>query len=288
LQALAAARALGTLPGPPVLFRLPGLRPMVQAVYEAAADLAEVRELPWADETTARLFQGSADFRATIDMRDFAFDPAFRGVPMIDYFLRHLGLAPEAVPPASRRNAWLAPRVQPIPPVIAPRGYTLICPQSAMALRDMPREVHDFLLACLLEATAAAIVTQGEPSCMHPRVLHAPQAASLAELCGLVAAAERIISTDTAMVHLADAFSVPTLAFFTTHRPEWRVRDYPFCTAVHLPAAGLPPALEFARGPADLEAARAAWFPAGADLGWLAATVQSWRFPLSRSRERVG
>jgi hypothetical protein len=276
LQALAAALALGALSARPVLFRLPGLRPMVQAIYAAATDLADVRELPWADETPTQPFPAAAGFAAVIDMRDFAFDPAFRGVPMIDYFLGHLGLAPATVPPALRRNAWLAPRVQPTPPAIAPPGYTLVCPLSAMALRDMPHAVHDFLLARLLESTEAAIVTQGEPSFTHERVLLSPPAATLADLCGLVAGAERIVSTDTAIVHLADAFSVPCLAFFTTHRPEWRVRDYPFCAAVHLPAAGLPSALEFARTPADLKAAHAAWFPAGPDLGWLAATLQCW------------
>ena len=275
LQALSAALSLGALAAPPVLFRLSGLPPMVQALYAAAADLADLRDLPWADETPARPFRPAGEFAAVIDMRDFAFDPAFRGVPMIDYFLGHLGLDPKAVPPASRRNAWLAPRLQPIPPV-APRGYTLVCPRSAMALRDMPRAVHDFLLAWLLENTAAEILTQGEPSFTHERVAVVPPAATLAELCGVVAGAGQVLSTDTAMVHLADAFSVPSLAFFTTHRPEWRVRDYPLCTAVHLPAAGLPPALEFARSQADLLATHAVWFPAGPDLGWLATMLRRW------------
>lgn len=275
LQALSAALSLGALAAPPVLFRLPGLPPMVQAIYAAAADLADVRDLPWAAETPAQPFRPAGEFAAVIDMRDFAFDPAFRGVPMIDYFLGHLELDPQAVPPALRRNAWLAARLQPIPPV-APRGYTLVCPQSAMALRDMPAEVHDFLLAWLLENTASAILTQGEPSFTHERVLLSPPATTLAELCGVVAGADLVVSTDTAMVHLADAFSVPCLAFFTTHRPEWRVRDYPLCTPVHLPPTGLPAALEFVRTSADLQATRAAWFPAGPDLGWLAATLRRW------------
>jgi hypothetical protein len=95
-----------------------------------------------------------------------------------------------------------------------------------------------------------------------------PRETSLAGLCGLVASAGLIVSTDTAMVHLADAFSVPCRAFFTTHQPEWRVRDYPLCRVVHLPAA-LPAALEFARGDDDRRAALAAWFPDGQNLGWL-------------------
>ena len=79
------------------------------------------------------------------------------------------------------------------------------------------------------------------------------------DLCGLVAGACSIVSTDTAMVHLADAFDVPCLAVFTTHRPEWRVRDYPSCLSVHLPVPGFPPALEFARDDGDIAAAAQAW-----------------------------
>jgi hypothetical protein len=67
-----------------------------------------------------------------------------------------------------------------------------------------------------------------------------------------------VIATDTAMVHLADAFGVPCLAFFPTHAPVWRVRDYPLCTAVALPGP-LPRGLEFARDDRDIAAARAGW-----------------------------
>jgi hypothetical protein len=71
------------------------------------------------------------------------------------------------------------------------------------------------------------------------------------------------------MVHWADAFDVPCLAFFPTHHPEWRVRDYPKCRAVMLRSA-LPPGIEFTREPLDDQLAHAAWFPNGGDLGWLA------------------
>ncbi len=58
------------------------------------------------------------------------------------------------------------------------------------------------------------------------------------------------ISTDTAMVHLADAFHVPCLAFFPTHRPEWRVREYPLCMSAAL-RTGIPLGAEFARDAND-------------------------------------
>jgi Glycosyltransferase family 9 (heptosyltransferase) len=247
-----------------VLFRLPGLPALVQQTY-AAAEFAEVHELPWSHETPATAFLPAAGFARAIDIRDFAFDPAFRGVAMIDFFLAALGLDPAGVPAGLRRNIWLAPRLRPVPPPGLAPSYVLVCPRTSMALRDMPAEIHAAIVAWLL-ARGHRVVTQGQP---RPGAEHAPPVGTLAELAGLAAGARLVVSADTAMPHLADAFGVPCLAFFTTHRPEWRVRDYPRCRAVHLPAAGLPPALEFSRGAGDEAAARAAWFGDGVNFSWL-------------------
>jgi hypothetical protein len=242
-----------------VLFRLPGL-PAVQRELYAAATFAAVRTLPWRDATPARAYPPARLFGRTIDLRDFALDPAFRGVAMIDFFLARLGVDPAAIPAAERRNAWLLRHVAPAAPP-APPGYVLLCAASSMKLRTMPHAIARHVAECL----------RGQG-----RRLRTPlRSRTLAGLLGQVAGASLVVSTDTAMIHLADAAGVPCLAFFPTHRPEWRVRDYPLCRGVHLPALGplpalgLPEALEFARGPADLEAARRAWFPRGRDLSWL-------------------
>ena len=83
LQALFAAQAMGAMEGAPVLFRLPGLPVVLQQLY-AAAPFARVDVLPWEEVTPERPFAGAAGFGRVIDIRDFAFDPAFRGVAMID------------------------------------------------------------------------------------------------------------------------------------------------------------------------------------------------------------
>jgi hypothetical protein len=258
LQALMLAVEAGAVARAPVLFRLPDLPAVIEELYLAACDLATVRRLPWADEKPGSPPDVAEGFRRIIDLRDFAFDPRFRGVAMIDYFLLRLGLDPRRVPSARKRNTWLASRILPRPPALAP-GYVLVCPAASMAIRSMPMPVHDAVVEWLTANVGRPVLTQAA----------LPREKTLSGLCGLVATAGLVISTDTAMVHLADAFSVPCLAFFTTHRPEWRARDYPLCRAIHLPVSGLPPALEFARGASDCGAARAAWFPDADDLAWL-------------------
>lgn len=263
LQALAAAQAQGRFAGRDVVtFRLqPERSPLIGELYRRAPHVAAVHPQPCHDI-------GRGEPEELIDIRDFAFDPTFRGIAMIDFFLGKLGLDPAAVPPALKHNIWLADAVKPKRLAELPPRYILVCPRAAMAQREMPEEVHRHILDRLARTQPLPVLTQGEPA---RQAAALPPAQTLDALAGLVAGASLIVSTDTAMVHLADAYAVPCLAFFTTHRPEWRVRDYPLCTPVHLPA-DLPPALEFARGPQDIAAARAAWFARG-DFGWLDAQL---------------
>ena len=252
LQALHALQGLGLLPKP-VLFREDHGRTMVNQLYPLAIDFADVAVMPEAAGSQAIL----QDFDTVIDIRDFAFDPSFRGVSMIDYFLDRLGTDPAAIPAPLKRNLWLASRAQPLGARKLPARYVLFCPGSSMALRDMPETVQNRLLDLLRKLQTDPIVTQGQP--YGSRVIASPSLSAIGDLFGLVAGATCIVSTDTAMVHLADAFSIPCLAFFTTHRAEWRMRDYPLCTAVCLPVAGLPAALEFCRGDDDLAAVARGW-----------------------------
>jgi hypothetical protein len=254
LTALRAALAAGAVYPDPVLFRLPGL-PVVQRELYGAAAFATVDDLPWEYAAYGQPFPPATSFAHCLDLRDFAFDPAFRSVSMVDYFLTRLGVAPDRVASAAKRNVWLASAIQPVPPAIPP-GYVLICPDASMALRSMPPPV------------VAAIQDWLGGNTQRPAVVQW-QVASLAELCGQLAAAALVVSTDTATVHLADAFSRPCLAFFPTHDPAWRARDYPHCRPVRLAARGLDVSQEFARDAHDVAAANAAWFPHGEDVTWL-------------------
>jgi hypothetical protein len=262
LQALRIARETAPYRDADVVtFRLqPERSAIIAELYAAAPHVAAVHPQPYGDI-------GRGPPAHFLDIRDFAFDPEFRGVAMIDFFLRRLGLDPGNVPSALKRNTWLSTLPRPAQPSVSEK-YILVCPRAAMELRVMPDAVHARILRALGKMQGRPVLTQGTiPAGVAEGVVCVEPAGSLSQLLALVAGAALIVSTDTAMVHLADGLGVPTLAFFPTHRPEWRVRDYPLCRPVALEAE-LPPALEFARGPQDVVAAQASWFREGG-LDWI-------------------
>jgi len=224
LQALFAAQTL--FGGRATLSRGAGLYAVVDELYDLV-DFADIRR---EDPSLAR-----AGASEVIDLRDLAFDADFATMPMIDFFLHKLGTDPRTVPASLKRNTWLAAAVAPA----SRHGDIVLASRSSTPMRDWP----DALAAQVLAADT--------------RIRPLRRCADLAGLCAEVAGACAIISTDTAILHLADAFSVPCFALFTTHAPALRVRDYPHCEALQVP--GFPAQLEFIRGPADLEQARAAW-----------------------------
>ncbi len=264
---------------PATLFRLSGLAPILSELYAAADDFTEIAELLPELATPTRPFAPAASFERCIDLRDFVFEAAFARTAMIDFFLRRLGVEPSSISPADRRNTWLAGRV---PPAVPPldEAYVMLTPHASMHLRNMPPEIQSFILRRLARFGRTAVM-QGAADSPAQHVISS--AMTLEALCGWIRHAALVISTDTGIVHLADAFQVPCLAFFTTHLPEWRARDYPLCRSVHLPISGLPEALEFARDDTDLAAARAAWFPHGRDLAWLDDALDAALAPISGS-----
>ena len=272
LQALEIACRDGAIAAPATLFRLSGFAAVIEQLYEVAGDLAEVRPLPWTAATPDVAFDAGPGFDRMIDIRDFAYDPPFRGTAMIDYFLAALGLDPASVPSSRKRNTWLLPRLA--PPLAERPAHILVCPRTSTPLRDMPDEIHGFILRRLVERVRLPILTQGEvPPGITGPIARVGPAPDLPGLCDLVRRSALVVAADTGPVHLADALQRPCLAFFTTHRPQWRVRDYPLCRGVDLVPAELPAALEFYRGEQDIAAAREGWFVRGTDLDWLAAEL---------------
>jgi hypothetical protein len=264
LQALSIARSTGALEGRIVLGRQePPAKPLVPQLYQRAVDLAEIMPMDEAP-LTGRV----------IDIRDFAYDSKFARISMIDFFLGKLGIDPATISSVQKRNGWLAPRLGRLPAPDLPAGYVLLCPRASIALRDMPPEPQAMLLRDLAQRGLGPVVTQGK---VMEGAIAAPLCETIEALAAMVAYARAVVSTDTAMLHLADAYSRPCLAFMTTHRPEWRVRDYPHCLPYWLPVAGVPESTEFVRGADDLKAVRTAWLRDGRGLSWVAPLLDQFK-----------
>ena len=94
----------------------------------------------------------------------------------------------------------------------------------------------------------------------HPRVVNlAPHCDGVLDLCHIVARANRVVTVDTSVCHIAAAFGVPTVALFTTIAPGLRVKYYPSVAGIlldgaertgylgaHMEKDGLPPEPVFA------------------------------------------
>ncbi|MGS0892773.1 ADP-heptose--LPS heptosyltransferase [Burkholderia stagnalis] len=200
----------------------------VEALYALAADaVAPTRALPCpADALPAHA--------PRIDLGNHLYWPAFARLPMIDFFLDALGVAPASVPAPAKRNRWLARLPLPALPPAWRRPYVLFCPNASTAVRSVPPALRAALVERLAQRYGLPVAGFGPVA--HPAYVDvsAHAADDTARFIAWVKGASLLFASDTAALHLADGFDVPTLACFTTIGPALRVRDYVHCVPVAL------------------------------------------------------
>jgi ADP-heptose:LPS heptosyltransferase len=77
---------------------------------------------------------------------------------------------------------------------------------------------------------------------MHPRHvdLSAISACGFEQYCALVKNSAGLVTVDTSTYHVADAFSVPSVAIFLSINPDLRIRYYPTVEGILLPGSDVP------------------------------------------------
>lgn len=216
-----------------VMYR-PGRAPAhTEGLYRLAAGvLADMRWLP-------RRLADLPTSECVIDLGNQLFWPDFARMPMIDFFLSSLGIDPRTVPAVAKRNRWVQRLCLPDPASDLVAGdYVLFCPAASTPIRSIPGNRRRGFVDRLWRRFRMPVVGFGAVD--HPHYVDA-QALSpdTGTFMAWIKGAHFLLSVDTAAVHIADGFNVPTTALFTTIRPDLRVRDYPRCVPVSLPLAGL-------------------------------------------------
>lgn len=225
----------------------------VQRLYELAAHLGDVVFLP---VPLARL---PVD-ELKIDIGNQLFWPRFASMPMIDFFLWALGVAPESIAADDKRNHWLAD--VPLAPM-ASEPYALFCPDASTPVRSIPASVRARIVARLADETGLPVLGFGAVD--HPRYRDiAPLCADTDDFLAWIGHARYLVTADTAALHVAAGFDVPTTAFFSTIPASMRARDYANCAAVEMNLPHLRGMHASAR-PADLDALERAYLDYGAD-----------------------
>jgi hypothetical protein len=199
----------------------------VKQLYElAASQLGAIVDLP------VRL-AAPVEGELRIDIGNHLFWPKFTRMPMIDFFIDALGVKPESIPAELKRNHWLEDLCLPAPQATS-GDYVLLCPTASTPVRSIPASQHARLAEALWQRFRLPVAGFGAID--HARYIDlTSRSPGTADFIAWIRGARYLFTPDTAALHIAAGFDIPTTAFFTTISPDLRVRDYPFCHSVSLP-----------------------------------------------------
>jgi hypothetical protein len=168
-----------------------------------------------------------------VDIGNHLFWPKFATLPMIDFFIDAMGIQAGEIPAARKRNHWLQELTLPEPQGISGE-YVLLCPTASTPVRSIPAALRADFADALWQHFRLPVAGFGAID--HPRytdvTLRSPDTA---DFLAWVKHSHYLVTPDTAAVHIAAGFNIPTTAFFTTIAPELRARDYPNCKSIGLP-----------------------------------------------------
>lgn len=213
------------------LFQTP-YNPGTALVYERCRAVDAVHPLP---ASLSELLAFDAFF-------DFSEGRLPAGVPWPDAFFDAAGIDPASVPVHRRRNQLtIAPdvRLQLAQEVanVRSRGrpIVLLHTKASTPLRSVPRTHLNGIVSGLLDQTDGVIVSVEPLDGVRAstRVVDwSDFSRTLDHFAFLISQADMFVSVDTSVFHVADALDVPGVVLFTTQRPSWRIRDYPFVSGM--------------------------------------------------------
>jgi len=243
------------------LYRTPHAPPFVERLYQLASHILEpVTYLP------RPLHALPQD---VVDLSDFLYWSSFDSEPMVDFFIRALGIRLDEVPASAKANRWLAQ--VPLPAVNAPgteRRYALFCDQASTPLRTVPHEHAAQMVERIWREYGLPVL--GFRSIAHPHYRDiSERSRSLDQYLAWIKGSTVVIGTDSSAIHIAAGFDVPTMAVFVSIDPLLRARDYQHCRVLDV-RTELTNGLHQSEDPEVLQEVRRIWrgLVGRSDLPW--------------------
>lgn len=203
------------------LYRTPHAPPFVERLYQLASRIVEpVTYLPAPLQTLPD---------DIVDLSDFLYWPLFASEPMVDFFMRGLGLAADSVPISAKANHWLTSLS--VPSVHAPWStcdYVLFCDQASTPLRAVPQQHAAAMVDRIWRQYGLPVL--GFHLIAHPHYYDiSSHSRNLDQFIAWVKCSAAVIATDSSAIHIAAGFDIPTMAVFVSIEPALRSRDYAKC-----------------------------------------------------------
>ncbi|WPU25448.1 hypothetical protein RI049_12190 [Cedecea neteri] len=201
----------------------------VEEIYRLAGNVID--ELHFMPQELAS-FQG---YDALIDAGNQLFREDFATLEMHDFFLRHLGIAPESVPEDIKTNRWLRDGMPEQAPLLEGR-YVLFNHRASTQLRDIPPAVLVEFVAHIYRQHGLPVAGFGQID--HPQFIDlSSHSRTTRDFIAIIRHARKVYTCDSSALHIAAAFEVPTTAYFNAIKPALRAAYYPQCKSIDMSTA---------------------------------------------------
>lgn len=176
------------------------------------------------------------------DLGGLLLQKGFGTQPMIDFFLDCLSIDKTKISPERKRIKYtLDPKAE-LEAVklfrqlnAKNRPILLFHHLSTTPIRSMDAYQARKLVKEIIKKTDYTVVSCVPLDFKHKRFysLHR-MSRNLDEFAAIISKCDAIMSVDTSTYHIADAFDIPTIVFFSTIDPKYRTKYYPFVEGIML------------------------------------------------------
>ncbi|AYN25680.1 hypothetical protein D8682_00940 (plasmid) [Buttiauxella sp. 3AFRM03] len=165
-----------------------------------------------------------------IDIGNQLYRPEFHTMEMHDFFYKYIGLDSTPKVISLLNNSWL--KNVPLDNVFLNR-YVLFSPLSSTKIRSIPEQFYFDIVDALAKKTGKQVV--GFVDVEHPKYRNVLNfSKSTKDFVSIIKNAEYVYTCDSATLHIAAAFNIPTQCIFNTIKPELRVKYYNNIESVYI------------------------------------------------------